>query len=507
MKIGLRQNREEGGSGFKQWLMKFYITTSIPYVNGAPHIGHALEMVQADAIARFHQQRGREVFFLTGTDEHGAKIIRAAEAAGKDLQDFVDEISQKFRDLKKALNLSWNDFIRTTDQKRHWPGAEAMWKALVTKGDIYKKTYKGLYCVGHEAFITEKDLTPMQDGRSVCRDHQKEPEIIEEENYFFRLSKYVGDIELRIKNNEFRILPEGRKNEVLALIKEGVEDISFSRPRKDLSWGISVPGDDSQTMYVWCDALVNYISALGFGGGNSAQFKKFWPADIHLIGKDILRFHALIWSAMLLSASLELPKALFVHGHITVDGQKMSKTIGNVVDPFEAVKKYGVDAIRFYLLREIPSGEDGDFSYEKLQERYNGDLANGLGNFAARVLTLGEKAGPIEANLKNDIDKEVDAAIKLARKNFEEKIGGFKLHEAIASVWDLIAFGDRYVNEKKPWQNLDRKVLFNLVTILDNLVSLLQPILPATADKIIGSISWEKGILKIKKGEVLFPRL
>ena len=372
---------------------KYYITTAIDYVNAKPHIGHALEKIQADVLARFHRIKGEDVWFLTGTDEHGATNVRAAEKAGKEIKDFVNENSEKFRELKKVLNLSWNDFIRTSDQKRHWPGAQKLWLKLVEAGDIYKKKYKGLYCVGHEAFVTEKDLV---DGK--CRDHQKAPEVIEEENYFFRLAKYSKEIESRIRNNELRILPETRKNEILSFIESGLEDVSFSRPHKDLSWGIPVPNDPEHTMYVWCDALANYITAVGYGNqqpksafsadsgaspaesqiigsqpNNQQQFGYWWPADLHIIGKDILRFHAAIWPGMLLSAGLPLPKSIFVHGFVTVEGQKMSKTIGNVIDPVELVKKYGTNTVRYFLLREIPSGEDGDFSYKKLEERYNGD--------------------------------------------------------------------------------------------------------------------------------------
>ena len=456
--------------------------------------------MQADAIARFYRQQGRDVFFLTGTDEHGTKIARAAETAGQTPQEFVDEISGKFRELKDALNLSYDDFIRTTDSKRHWPGAQAMWRSLVASGDIYKKIYKGLYCVGHESFITDRDLV---DGK--CRDHQKEPELIEEENYFFRLSKYVPEIESRIKKNELRIMPENRKNEILALIKEGVEDISFSRPKKSLSWGVPVPDDNTQTMYVWCDALTNYISALGFGSGDQTKFKAYWPADVHLIGKDILRFHALIWPAMLLAAEIELPRALFVHGHITVDGQKMSKTIGNVVDPFDAVKQYGTDPVRHYLLREIPSGDDGDFSYIKLKDRYNSDLANGLGNFAARVTTLAEKTGPWSKEFV--LEKNIADKISAAKEIIGNKVAEFKLHEALAAAFELVSFGDQYVNSQRPWETGDKQVIFNLVVLLDNLAAILGPFIPAATQKIKECIVWTKGELSVKKCSGLFPRL
>lgn len=486
---------------------RFYITTSIAYVNAPPHIGFALESVQADVLARARRRAGDDVFFLTGTDEHGAKIARAAEAAEKTPAIFVDTHAREYERLKEALALSWDNFIRTSDKKVHFPVAQEIWKRLQKKGDIYKKTYRGLYCVGHEAFVTQKDLL---EGK--CNDHGKEPEVIEEENWFFKLSRYSDEIKKCITEGELRILPETRGNEILALLKEGLEDISFSRPAKDLPWGIPVPGDVTQTMYVWADALSNYIS--GYGGIDAWQKH---PADAHVIGKDILRFHAAIWPGMLLSAQLPLPKAIYVHGHVLSDGKKMSKTLGNVVDPFALTTRYGADAVRYYLLREIPSQGDGDFSEEKFKERYNSDLANGLGNFSARVLTLGATIKDVQPLLS-------DASISQIKKTKEEiaqSIKTFRLHEALQSLWQLIAFGDRLVNEKKPWgkeqsahstssgqANSKAQIVSELICILDVVRELLVPFLPTTAEKIAQCIvkkdatHWE-----IKKGEVLFPRL
>jgi len=359
-------------------MKKFYITTSIPYTNALPHIGFALEAVQADVLARYHKKLGEGVFFLTGTDEHGLKIKKAAKAVKKTPQEFVDEISARFLELTKVLNISNDDFIRTTDKKRHWPAVKKLWLKLKDNNDIYKKKYKGYYCSGCEAFVTEKDLV-----QGKCPIHQKEPELIEEENYFFRLSKYLPVIKKEIEKGDLKIIPQARQNEVLGYIKTGIEDVSFSRA-KEKYWGFEVPGDPSQIIYVWGDALPNYISAIGYEK-ETKQFKKLWPADVHCIGKDILKFHAVIWPAMLLSAGLELPKSIFVHGFINVAGQKMSKSLGNVVDPFELIKKYGVDTVRYFLLREIPSTEDGDFTREKFEQRYNSDLASGIGNLVARV--------------------------------------------------------------------------------------------------------------------------
>ena len=463
-------------------MKKFYLTTSIAYVNGAPHLGYALELVQADATARYRRAEGDDVFFLTGTDEHGAKIARAAEAAGMAPRAYVDGNAEKFRALKETLNLSWDDFIRTSDEARHFPNATMIWEKLVAAGDIYKKTYMGLYCVGHEAFVTEKDLV---DGK--CRDHGSAPEAIAEENHFFRLSKYAPEVKRRIESGELSIVPAGRAKEIVNFIDQGMEDVSFSRPSKDLSWGIPVPGDASQTMYVWCDALANYLFPKGR-----------WPADLHMIGKDILRFHALYWPAMLLSAKMPLPKALFVHGHITLEGQKMSKTLGNAVDPAELAKKYGADAVRYYLLREIPSTDDGDFSVAKFEERYTADLANGLGNFAARTGALAKKYG---ASAVSAPDPLVAESIAAAQSAVAAKMGEYKYHEALAALWELIAFANRHMNETKPWDasvaEPDKKIAIgNALAILSAVGHLLAPFLPETAEKIASGAS-----------AMLFPRL
>ncbi len=494
---------------------KYYITTAIDYANAKPHIGHALEKVQADVLARYHREKGFKTFFLTGTDEHGVKVFRKAQEEKKDPQIFADEITEDFKHLKSALNLSWDDFIRTSDRVRHWPGAQLVWEKLVQAGDIYKKNYKGLYCVGCERFITEKDLE-----KGECRDHKKKPEVVEEENYFFRLSKYSKEIELRIKKNELVILPEGRKNEILALIEEGLEDVSFSRPSKDLPWGIPVPGDPAHVMYVWCDALSNYLSAIGYGQSKRQEtsdreenlnFEKWWPADAQVIGKDILRFHAAIWPGMLLSVGLPLPKKILVHGFIKIEGDKMSKSVGNVIDPFELVKKYGRDAIRYYLLKEIPSHEDGDFSLANLERVYSGELANGLGNFSARVLGLASKFDKF--SFKGDlikVDDLIQDKITGTKKIVEAKIHEFHLHEAVLAINELIAFGDKYVNEHEVWKETEKKKekILNLVVILDNVAGLFKSFLPETADKISSCIRWlDSGDLVVTKGEILFPRL
>ena len=405
---------------------KFYVTTSIPYTNAPPHIGFALEIIQADVLARYNRGLGRDTFFLTGTDEHGIKTLRVARESGKDPKVFADEISEKFRDLTKILNISNDDFIRTTDEVRHKPAVEKIWKELDKNGDIYKKKYKGFYCAGCEAFKTEKEIV---DGK--CIIHLKPVELVEEENYFFRLSKYTEKIQKIIESGKIEIIPESKKNETLSMLKQGMEDVSFSRT-KDKYWGFEVPGDPSQVMYVWCDALPNYISAIGYAG-DPKKFKKYWPADVHCLGKDIMKFHTIFWPAMLLSLGLALPKKIFVHGFINSGGQKMSKSLGNVIDPFELVKKYGVDAVRYYLLREILPTEDGDFTFEKFEQRYNSDLAGGIGNLIARVLGIASRA----ELKKTKVTKKITAEVKEIQKKYTETLGNFKFNDALSSVWEL----------------------------------------------------------------------
>jgi len=475
---------------------KFYITTSIAYTNALPHIGFALELIQADVLARYRRFLDEDVFFLTGTDEHGAKVAKAAEESGKTPKEFTDKISEKVRALKEILNLSNDDFIRTTDKKRHWPAVKKVWLKLKEKGDIYKKKYKGFYCSGCEAFITEKDLV---NGK--CPNHQKKPELVEEENYFFRLSKYANEIEEKIKKDKVRIIPETRKNEILSFIKQGLEDISFSRLREKLQWGIPVPDDDTQTIYVWPEALVNYISAIGYD--KEEKFKKYWPTDVHCLGKDILKFHALIWLGMLLSLKLELPKTIFVHGYLTSGGQKMSKSLGNVIDPFELVEKYGTDAVRYFLLREIPSSEDGDFTYQKFEERYNSDLASGIGNLVARITTLAKNLKPGDLkNIKSDSYKLVEPKINEAWKNCRKHLQEFKFNETLKSIWDLISFCDKQIEKEKPWEKKESSILAIccLLHTLEAVAQMLSPFLPETSAKIY------KGIYKGISGP-LFPRI
>ncbi|OHA09087.1 MAG: methionine--tRNA ligase [Candidatus Sungbacteria bacterium RIFCSPLOWO2_01_FULL_59_16] len=486
----------------------FYITTAIPYVNAEPHLGFALELVQADAIARFRRLQGRDVRFVTGTDENALKNFIAAREQGVDPRELINRNAAAFRELKSTLNLSWDDFIRTTEP-RHIAGAQKFWRACRPE-DIYKKHYRGLYCVGCEEFKTEKDLA---DGR--CAEHPTiEPELVEEENYFFRLSAYQGTIERLVGSGELEVIPEVRRNEMLAFISRGLQDFSISRSRERAhGFGVPVPGDPSQVQYVWFDALTNYINALGYAE-DAESFRRYWQENddiLHVIGKGIARFHAVYWPAMLLSAGLRLPKRVFVHGYITVNGQKISKSLGNIIIPKEIVAKYGVDPIRYYLFREIPTFEDGDFSEVKLVERYNGELANGLGNLVARVAALGEKLSPLRFNFARDIRPAVHEEIDKRFRRYEEAMDSLHLHEALGEVWQLIGFADRHINDATPWAVADpealRKIISRAAWLVSTVANLVSPFLPETAEKIQQQIAFRDSTMVIKRGGVLFPRL
>ncbi len=525
---------------------KFYITTSIPYLNAAPHLGHALEFLQADVIARYKRFRGSDVFFLSGTDEHGAKIAKAAKAQKKEPKNFVDDMSKKFAELLSRLGISNDDFIRTTDQKRHWPGAQLIWKKLTEAGDIYKGFYKGLYCEGCEAFITEKDLN--ENGN--CKIHHKKPEVIEEENYLFKLSKYVDRLKEIIVKKEFEIFPEWRKNETLKILDE-IGDISFSRPSKDILWGIPVPGDATQTMYVWCDALPNYLTGIGYGtewtefsakGGPAMGRQKYWPADMHIIGKDIMKFHTIFWPAMLMSAGITLPKTIFIHGFINVGGEKMSKTTGNVVDPMLLIEKYGKDAVRFYLAHEVPLFNDGDYTEEHFANIYEGVLVNGLGNLLSRTLKMmsqfGEILKPNEGALtRYPLKKNLEFTIAEGEKiemeettptflvdnilwqRYKEYMEGYNFVVAIQHVFSFLRRLDEYIEEYKVYKMAKEDpegakiILWNIAYSLASAAWMLKPFLPDTSDKILNALGvdpnseteWTK--FSAKDGVHLFPRI
>ncbi len=477
----------------------FYITTSIAYTNALPHLGFAMEVIQADVIARHHRLLGEDVFFLTGTDEHGIKIEKAAERTGKTPKMFCDKISNEYKKLKNLLNLSNDDFIRTTDKKRHWPAVKKVWDQLKNNKDIYKKKYKGFYCSGCESFISKKDL---KNGK--CSIHNLKAEEVQEENYFFRLSKYSKKIKKILQENKIEIIPKNRKKEMLNFIKQGLNDVSFSRPKKTLKWGIPVPDDKNQVVYCWADALINYISAIDYFKETS-KFKKYWPADVQCIGKDIQKFHCLIWLGMLLSLKISIPKKIFIHGFITANKKKMSKSLGNVVSPFDIVEKYGTDPLRYYLLREISSTEDGDFSYEKFEDRYNADLAKGLGNLVSRITVMAE------GQKFKTLEKEIGSSI--VWRKYKKALEGFKFNEALASIWELIGDCDRYIEKKRPWEKSKSQniAIYSLLSSLSEIALMLNPFLPVTSKKIftqLGEISKGKSQeFSPKKGESLFPRI
>ncbi len=474
---------------------KFYLTAAIPYVNAKPHIGHALEFMQGDVVARYHKQRGEDVFYVSGADENSLKNVQAAERIGITPKALCDANAKAFVELARVLGVEFDVFYRSSSPE-HAASSQELWRKCEANGDIYKKQYRGLYCVGCEMFYNRNELNE----KGECLEHFGKPlEEVEEENYFFRLSKYASELEKLIVSGTYHIVPEAKKAEVLSFIRQGLEDFSISRSTaRARGWGVPVPNDPAHIMYVWFDALNVYRSAA----------PDRWPADLHVIGKGIVRFHAVYWPAILLSAKLPLPKELFVHGYVTVNGRKMSKTTGNAVDPIALVEKYGADAVRYYFLREIPPYDDGDYSEEKFKTRYNADLANGLGNFAARVLTLGEGIGDFGASRKpaSGITEKIEAT----KKTVEEKTAHFKFNEALAAIGELIAFGDEYVNAKAPWKIADAEekaqVLFDLTVLLDNVAALIAPFLPDTAGKILKCIIWDGNMFKIKKAEALFPR-
>ena len=486
---------------------KFYITSTLPYVNSDPHIGFALELVQADVIARYHKLIGEEVVFNTGTDEHGLKIYRKALEMGKDPQAYVDEYAQKFKALLKDLNISSTHFIRTTDPQ-HKEAAQEFWRRCYSKGDIYKKEYKIKYCVGCELEKTDSELV---DG--CCPFHPNlRIEEIEEENYFFKLSKYQKPLLGLYKNNPDFVLPDFRFNEIKRFVEDGLRDFSISRLKEKMPWGVPVPGDDTQVMFVWFDALVNYISTLGWPK-DETKFKEFWPG-IQIAGKDNLRQQSAIWQAMLMSADLPNSKQILIHGFITIDGKKISKSLGNVIDPFKVIEKYSSEVVRYFLLREIPSGDDGDFSYKKLEERYNGDLANGLGNLVQRVVTL------IDDKMDGELIYKKITNYELRITNYETAIEEFKLHDALGEIWKFVAEANQYVDERRPWVEAKEnpagflETMTTLIAMIHNISWLLQPFMPATSERIFKTIgdSGSKEIQDnhkfiVKKGEPLFPRL
>lgn len=475
---------------------KFYITTPIYYINAEPTIGSAYTTIIADVLAKWHKLKDEKVFFLTGTDENSIKTVKAAKEKGyNNIQEYADNMAKKWKNVWKVLNINYDGFIRTTEQ-RHKKVVQDFFVKLYKKGDIYKGKYEGLYCEGCEAFLTEKDLV-----ENKCPLHKTTPKKLVEENYFFKLSKYQDQILKYIEEHKDFILPKHRKNEVISFIKQqGLKDISISR--ENMEFGIEIPIDKKHKAWTWFDALLNYISG---SEGN-------WPAEVHLLAKDILRFHCVIWPGILMSAGYKLPKQLFIHGFLTINGQKMSKSLGNAIDPVYLANKYSTDALRYFLIREIRFGEDGDFSEAALKDRLNNELANDLGNLLTRTLSMVEKyfKGKIPEG-KNELKFDINS--------IKEKMDGLNLTDALADIWKIVNETNRYINEKKPWES-DKKEKI-LYTVLDNLriISiLLYPFIPETAEKITKQLGLKKigslkdckpnllGKGKINKGEMLFKK-
>ncbi len=486
----------------------FYISTAIDFVNSSPHLGHAYEKITADVIARYHRLLQEDVFFLTGTDENAQKNVKAAKEAKMPIKQFIDENAIKFKDLCKKLNISNDYFIRTTESK-HVKIAQLIFKKFYDKKDIYLSNYEGLYCVSCEAFYLEKDLI---EGK--CPIHKKELEYIKEESYFFKLSKYEKDILNLLEDKEF-VIPDNKRRELINRIKkDGLKDLSVSR--KALEWGIDVPFDKNQKIYVWIDALSNYISALDYPNGKN--FKKYWPADIHYIGKDIHWFHAVIWPAILIALDIKIPKTILVHGFINSKGEKLSKTTGNIVDPLKLINDYGLDSLRYFLIREIQFLEDGDFSEEALKDRLNNELANDLGNLLSRVLTICEKNfdGKIK---KTIVDKKLSNNLNLDK--IKTLMESYKLTEALNEIWSFVKSCNKHINDEKLWEMEKSKQQTHLYSLLESIrisALLLFPFIPETSEKIFTQLNVKSSLIKeakfglikqysVKKGEVLFTKI
>lgn len=476
---------------------KFYITNAIPYVNARPHLGHALEIIESDVLSRYHRLMGDDVRFVWGTDDNSLKNLQAAEKEGVPTQELVNRYAQVFQDLAKTnqLNLTFDDFIRTSSDKRHKLGAQKLWKACLDKGDIYKKEYKGLYCVGCEQFYISNELL---DG--LCPEHKVAPEIIEEENYFFRLSKYSGELMRLIESEELSVVPETRRNEMLSFIKHGLEDFSISRSvKRARGWGVSVPDDASQIMYVWFDALSCYINALDYGS-DGELYKKYWLQNdnkLHLIGKGITRFHVIYWPAMLLSAGVPSPNTVLVHGYITSVGQKMSKSLGNVIDPQDLISEYGTDAVRYILTREVSMFEDSDLTRERIKESYNANLANGLGNLASRVMKMAE----------SNLDGPVTIPEKTISQEFIDLMNKFEIQKACDYIWHKISELDQEIQKTEPFKLIKsdpekaKQLISQQANKLYTIARMLNPILPATSQAIKDAVKANKAFV-----EPLFPR-
>ncbi len=485
----------------REMTKKLYVCTAIPYVNGQPHIGHALDYTLADIWARYQRQNGREVRYQTGVDEHGNKIAAKAAEAGLEPQAYVDSMYGNFQHLIQSLNISSTDFIRTTDG-HHKGAVQYIWQQLSQANLIYKSTYEGWYCTGCENFVTDKEAT---ENNGTCPDHQKPYERLSEDNYYLKASQFSDQIREAITKNKMRIIPEFRKYEFLELIKDGVKDVSISRPRKNLTWGVSVPGDDTQVMYVWLDALSNYITVLGYP--DHPEWREYWPADVQVVGKDIMRFHAGIWPAILLGLGLSLPKTILIHGFVTVANTKMSKSLGNGVGPIEVIDAYGTDAFRYYFSRHVPTQEDGDFTWEKFEHAYNNELGNDLGNLVQRVAAMITRyqAGVIG----NSPQAEHDMG------PYRDAMEHFRYNEALDVVWNTVRSLNQYLENVKPWEIAKARekdteanehlsdVLAHAASTLIQIADLLMPFMPSTSETI--KKIFETGVVPADT-QPLFPK-
>jgi methionyl-tRNA synthetase len=463
--------------------MRYFLTTAIDYVNSRPHLGTAYEKITADVIARYRRLTGARTHFLMGNDEHSQNVFKRAQEQGKDALTYCDEMEEVFRGVWRRLDISFDDFIRTTDRRRHWPAVQRMAQACLDGGDIYEGTYEGWYCVGCEAFKQEKDLV---DG--LCPIHQTKPDWIREKNWFFRLSKYARPLLDHYQANPHFIEPEIRRNEILRLVESGLEDISMSRAGQ--SWGIPLPFDPSSVAYVWFDALINYAAAVGYGWDDD-RFQSSWPADLHIVGKDITRFHCVIWPAMLMSAGIPLQRQVFGHGWVFFKGERMSKSLGNIVDPLDAAERFGPDPLRLYLTKEVPYGADGDFSWERFEEKYNADLANNLGNLVSRVSAMTERyrGGRLKASGGGSLAKVAAESVQTYRGAMDQHA----LHDGVASAFRLISAANEFIAETQPW-SLAKKgddparldsVLYDVTEAVRIAAVLLSPVIPSSAAEIL----------------------